>query len=301
MIKINNLCKSFGKKVVLNNLNLTIKDGAIFGLVGINGAGKSTLLRILAGVYYPTSGEVIYEESSQQMEKPNIFYLSDDPFIQGSESINSLIEFYQTFYNLDVSKFNEYFRLFKLDKAIENQNLSTNINKFSKGMKRQLFLCIALAIAPKYLFLDEAFDGLDPLARLIFKRIILQILEEKETTVIISSHSLRELEDICDYYGLLDGGDIGNTGDIEERKNNYQKYQLAFNNPVDKNDFEHLDIVMFSKVGRIIKVICRGDEQQIYQELVKMKPLIIDKLEIDFEEMFIIEVENGGQLTNEKQ
>lgn len=301
MIKINNLCKSFDEKIVLNNLNLTIKDGTIFGLIGINGAGKSTLLRILSGVYDPTSGEVIYDDVPNKRPAQDIFYLSDDPFIQNTDNIKSLIEFYHPFYKFDIAKFHEYFQLFKLDQAIANQKLATNINKFSKGMKRQLFLCIALAIAPKYLFLDEAFDGLDPLARLIFKRIILKLLEEKEMTIIISSHSLRELEDICDCYGLLDGGDISNTGNIEERKENYQKYQLAFSTPVDKSDFKNLDIVLFRQLGRITKIICEGEDQAIYQELLKMKPLIIDKLEIDFEEMFIIEVEKRGQLTNEKQ
>ena len=163
-------------------------------------------------------------------------------------------------------------------------------------MKRQLFIALALAIAPKYLFLDEAFDGLDPLARLIFKRELNDLLEEKQMTVIISSHSLRELEDICDSYGLIDCGKITNTGSIEDRKLLYHKYQLAFLDEKEKSDFEDLDIVSFNKVGRIIKLVIRGDEEECNKKLEKYNPLLIDKINIDFEELFIIEVESKGYI-----
>ena len=231
--------------------------------------------------------------------KKNIFFLPDEPYSAHSETVNSLLDFYKIMYDFETETFIKYVKLFKLDEAIGANYLNANISKFSKGMKRQLLICIALAIAPKYLFLDEAFDGLDPLARLTFKKIILERMEETEMTVIISSHSLRELEDLCDLYGLLDGGVIDNTGGIEQSKESYQKYQLAFEDEKSKEYFENLNIVSYNRLGRIVKIIVKGDHEENYQKIVALKPLVLDKLPIDFEELFIIEVESKGYLKNE--
>lgn len=301
MIEIKGLTKSFGNKIVLNDLNLTIPSHTIFGLVGINGAGKSTLLRILSNAYDKTSGEVLIDGKpvSDVESKKNIFFLPDEPYSTHSETVSSLLDFYKIMYDFETETFTKYVKLFKLDEAIGTNYLNANISKFSKGMKRQLSICIALAIAPKYLFLDEAFDGLDPLARLTFKKIILERMEETEMTVIISSHSLRELEDLCDLYGLLDGGVIDNTGGIEQSKESYQKYQLAFEDEKSKEYFENLNIVSYNRLGRIVKIIVKGDPEENYQKIVALKPLVLDKLPIDFEELFIIEVESKGYLKNE--
>ena len=163
-------------------------------------------------------------------------------------------------------------------------------------MKRQLFIALAIAISPKYLFLDEAFDGLDPLARLIFKRELTELIEEKKITVIISSHSLRELEDICDKYGLLDGGKIESSGNIIDSKEKYHKYQLAFNEDLDIDAFKEFDIASFNKVGRIIRIVVKGEEDEIMDKINKLNPMLVDKIDIDFEELFIIEVEGKGYL-----
>ena len=163
-------------------------------------------------------------------------------------------------------------------------------------MKRQLFICIALAICPKYLFLDEAFDGLDPLARLVFKKLIIELVEENDMTVIISSHSLRELEDICDNYCLIDNGVIQSSGSIEEQKNKYHKYQLAFNKNISKEDLENLNIVSYNKVGRVIKIVCEGEKEELETIIANLNPLFYDEIDIDFEELFIIEVERKGYM-----
>lgn len=292
MIKIENLNKSFGTKNVLKNLNLEIKDGEVFGLVGINGAGKSTLLRTICGVYKPELGKVSIDNINV-FENPNIkkdiFFLADDPYFPINSTAQSVLNFYKSFYKINHKRFYDIISKFNLD-------ITRTINNYSKGMKRQLYIALALAIAPKYLLLDEAFDGLDPLARLIFKRSLNEVLEEKQITVIISSHSLRELEDICDSYGLLDNGTITNTGSIEDRKAIYHKYQLAFSNELNKEDFSDLDIVSFNRLGRIIKVVIRGDEDEITNKLKNYNPLLIDKINIDFEELFIIEVERKGYI-----
>ena len=300
MIDIKNLCKSFGKKEVLKGLSLNIKDNSIFGLVGINGAGKSTLLRILSGVYRQDSGEVLYDglAANDLLVKGDIFYLPDEPYYPANATVETLVDFYNVFYTLNKENFDKYFKLFGLDKALKEVKAKKNytINNFSKGMKRQLFICIALAIAPKYLFLDESFDGLDPLARLQFKRLLIEISSEKNMTVIISSHSLRELEDICESYGLLDDGEIVSSGGIDETKSLYHKYQLAFEREIFIEDFKDLEIVSFNKIGRVYKIVCKGEEEYCYNAIMKMNPLLIDRINIDFEELFIIEVESKGYI-----
>lgn len=300
MIKITNLSKSFGTKQVLNNLNLTIKDNSIFGLIGINGAGKSTLLRLLSSVYDADEGDIYYDDESHKYlnVRQDIFFLADNPHSEICKTIDEVLEFYSVFYEVDKEKFYQYLNEFNFDKQALSSK--SNINKFSKGMQRQVYLCIALSIAPKYLLLDEAFDGLDPLARLTFKKIVISLMETNNITIIISSHSLRELEDICDCYGLLDGGVIESSGDIESSLNQYHKYQLAFENDFDESLLQHLKIVSFEKVGRVMQIVFSGDETQIETSLLSLNPIIMDKLTIDFEELFILKVKKEGYINYEK-
>ena len=172
------------------------------------------------------------------------------------------------------------------------------MKNFSKGMKRQVFISLALAIKPKYLFLDEAFDGLDPLARLEFKRSLVDLVEDKKTTIIISSHSLRELEDICDSYGLIDNNQISSHGLISESIAKVHKYQVAFNEIPSKEMFD-IDFITYHQDSRIIKVVVDDDYETFTKKISKYNPILIDEIAIDFEELFIIEVERRGHL-NEK-
>ena len=212
MIEIKDLCKSFGDKQVLLDLNLNIEDGKVMGLVGINGAGKSTLLRTLCGVYKADSGSITVD-GEKSYENPNIkkdfFFLPDDPYYDLNSTPASILKLYKAMYKVDEAKYNEYLDHFKI-------NPKMKMSKFSKGMKRQTFISLALAIHPKYLVLDEAFDGLDPLARLKFKRELVDMISDYNSTVIISSHSLRELEDICDTFALLDKNHIVSSGNLSE-------------------------------------------------------------------------------------
>ena len=291
MIEIRNLCKSFKDKEVLRNLNLTIKDGEVFGLVGINGEGKSTLLRLISGIYKADSGYVLVDDvDAYENEdiKKHFFFLPDEPYYGTNTTPRSLVEIYKTFYPLDERKYFNYLDYFKLPS-------DKKMNNFSKGMKRQVFVSLALAIKPKYLLLDEAFDGLDPLARLACKRAIIELVEEKQTTVIISSHSLRELEDICDSYGLLDNMEISSSGDIVEATHSIHKYQVAFSE-VPIFDNETLGFKKYSIDGRIAKIFTNDDYETFEKKISGYKPLIIDEIAIDFEELFILEVESRGYL-----
>jgi len=291
MIEIIGLKKSFKDKEVLNNINLKIEDGKVFGLVGINGAGKSTLLRLLCGVYKADNGSILIngeEVYENEKVKKDIFFLPDEPYYSNNTTPLSLKDIYKVFYNLDEEKYLQYIDLFKLP-------LKKSMNKFSKGMKRQVFISLALAIKPKYLLLDEAFDGLDPLARLTFKRALIDLIDECNSTVIISSHSLRELEDICDSYGLLDNKNISSNGSIDEALTSVHKYQIAFNEEMDQEDFD-IEFKTFTKDGRIIKVVVKEDYDEFSKLISKYNPLLIDEIPIDFEELFIIEVESRGYL-----
>lgn len=295
MIEIKHLIKSFGDKKVLEDLDLVIENGKVFGLVGINGAGKSTLLRLLSGIYKADSGNIyidgedVYEN---EKVKKNIFFLPDEPYYDYNTSPTSLIGLYKTFYDFDTEKYFEYLNKFELP-------LKKSMHNFSKGMKRQVFVSLALAIKPKYLYLDEAFDGLDPLARLTFKRALIDLVSNNDTTVIISSHSLRELQDICDSYALIDKMSIASSGDISDALEKVHKYQIAFENEPKKEDFD-FEYISYQQDMRIIKVVVRDNIEEFSKKIEKYNPLLIDEIPIDFEELFIIEVENRGYINGKR-
>ena len=291
MIEIKNLCKSFKEKEVLKDINLKIEDGKVFGLVGINGAGKSTLVRLLCGVYKADNGSILIDGNEvyeNEKVKKDIFFLPDEPYYSNNTTPLSLKDIYKVFYNLDEEKYLQYINSFQLP-------LKKSMNKFSKGMKRQVFISLALSIKPKYLLLDEALDGLDPLARLTFKRSLIDLIDECNSTIIISSHSLRELEDICDSYGLLDNKNISSSGEISEAIEKVHKYQIAFDKEMYEEDFD-FEFKNFTKDRRIIKLVVKEDYEEFSKLISKYNPLLIDEIPIDFEELFIIEVESRGYL-----
>lgn len=296
MIEVKNVYKNFGDKSVLDNVSFKIEDGKIFGLVGINGAGKSTLLRIMSGVYKAEQGEVLYDGQNVYNNpnvKKDIFFLSDNPYYPKNWTVDKFLNFYNTYYDVNMATFNKLLKEFNLP-------LNKTINNFSKGMKRQLFIALTIAISPKYLLLDEAFDGLDPLARLIFKRALFEALDNKRMTVIISSHSLRELEDLCDLYGILDNRKIMYSGDLGEDKANINTYQIVFNNEKSKEDFKNFNVIHFSRTGRVLKLVIKGNKNDVMNELNKMKPLLLEIIPLNFEDLFIYQVNKKGYMEDEK-
>ncbi len=301
MIEIKNVSHGFGKKQVLQNVNLTLNEGSIMGLVGINGAGKTTLLRLISGVYVPKSGAITIDgiDNRKESAKKNLFYLPDDPYYTTYSTGNSLYEMYKVFYpRLDKKVFEELLNSFGL-------SAKKPLRNFSKGMKRQLYIALALAVNPKYLLLDEAFDGLDPLARLSFKKVINQAAEEKGTSVLISSHSLRELEDFCDCYALIDNKTVSSSGDIAERVDRYCKFQLAFAEEPKEEWFQGLPIVSKECNGRFVRLILEGREDEMQEKLSTLSPAVLEQMNMDFEEVFIQEVRlsergNGGNEEGQK-
>ncbi len=290
MIETINLSKSFGSKTVFNNTDITVEKGSICGLVGINGAGKSTLLRILSGVMRQDGGEVkINGESVYENErvKSKIFFLPDDPYYDTGVTGEKLKKMYSVFYDFDGEIFEYYTSKFSLD-------LKRPIRNFSKGMKRQLFISVALACRPEYLFLDEAFDGLDPLARLEFKRGLIK-MPENGCTVIIASHSLRELEDICDSFILIDETNVRVSGNIEKALSNIFKLQLAFRENIQPENLP-FEYIRAEVSGRVITVVARGNKAEITAKISEMKPLIMEEIPMNLEDLFIEEVQERGYL-----
>ena len=293
MIKINSLSHRLGAKTVLCDVDLTVNDGSIVGIVGINGAGKSTLLRLLSGVYIPDGGSVSYDGAppTDPKVRQDIFFLPDDPYYTSSSTPQSLFELYHSFYpNADRDEFNRILSLY----GINNKEKMRN---FSKGMRRQTFIALALAIRPKYLLLDEAFDGLDPLARKVFKEHIGQMAEQSGTSVIISSHSLRELEDFCDTFALIDKNTVRSHGDIASHVERLCKFELAFTSPVPKELFDSIPQCTASIRGKFVTVVMEGDPEQCQTVLLGLHPAIIEQMPLDFEEAFIHDVnKNRGDI-----
>ena len=291
MLKINNVSKSFKDKKVLDDLSLNINDSSIFGLVGVNGAGKSTLLRCVAGIYKVDKGNIELNDidtyENEEIRK-DIFFVSDDPYYPMSANLYTLKDFYSSYYQIDESIYQKVLNSFNLQ---ENKAISS----FSKGMKRQAMLLFALSIKPKLLLLDEAFDGLDPLVRLNLKRSLYEYMQDNNSTVIISSHNLKELEDVCDSYGILQDGKINTYGDLLESKSNINKYQLAFKKDIDEKVFDDFDILHKHKEGSIYTLVIKGNKEEVIDKLKKLKPVILDSLTVNFEELFIYEYEGGNK------
>lgn len=285
MLEIKNVTKAFKDKSVLDDVYLNIDHGSIFGLVGVNGAGKSTLLRSVAGIYSLDDGLVLFEGLDTHIDveiRKRIFLVSDDPYYPYGSSIKSLKMFYKSFYDFDEEVYQKYLNLFKLSET-------DNISNFSKGMKRQALLLIALACKPELLLLDEAFDGLDPIVRVHIKNALSDLIEDNNSLIIISSHNLKELEDICDSYGILENGHIETYGDLLESKANINKYQLAFKEEVDIEMFKGFDVLYKNMEGRIVTLVIKGNREDVSKKLEALNPLILDVLNVNFEELFIYE------------
>ena len=292
MIEITNLSHSLGAKTVLRKINLEIPDNTVLGIVGINGAGKSTLLRLLAGVYLPDSGYIRYDGRSpaDAETRRDIFFLPDDPYYSAFMTPYTLFDFYKTFHSaMDRETYDRLLGAYKIDPMGKMRN-------FSKGMRRQVFISLALAVKPKYLLLDEAFDGLDPLSRRIFKDAIISLVEEGKTTVLIASHSLRELEDFCDRFILIDANQIKSQGDISEHVGRLCKFELAFTEAVTEEIFAGLPIVSLIIMNRFVQIVLEGDSDEIRAKLEALSPAVMDEMPLDFEETFIHDVRKEGMM-----
>ena len=291
MISAKNVTMEFDGFSALKDLSCEIPDGVIYGLVGSNGAGKSTFLRLLSGVYRPKSGEItvngekLYENP---MVKKDILYVPDELYFLPQASMNTMANFYAAAYeNFSRERFKQLTETFGL-------NPEANINTFSKGMKRQVATVLALSAMPKYLFFDETFDGLDPVMRNLVKQVIYNDVLERNTTTIITSHSLRELEDTCDQLALLHKGGIVFESDIQELKTSLFKIQVAFDAMFDRSKFDGIQILDYTQMGSVATFIARGNRDDVVANIRAMDPIILDVLPLNLEEVFVYEMEALG-------
>lgn len=296
MIRIENLSKKYDKVNVLDNLNCTIKDGSIYGLVGSNGAGKSTLLRLINGIFIPDTGTILIDEQEvfeNETLKQELVFVPDDLFFYPSYTLLDTAKYYQAMYKkFDMEYLKKLASTLKLD-------LNRKISTFSKGMKRQCALICALATHAKYMFFDETFDGLDPVIRNTMKKIIAKQMDTDNTTIVMTSHNLRELEDICDNLGLLHKGGILFESDIDTIKTNMHKVQISLKNDFSKDSFKDLEVLSYKKLGSVATLIINDKTGEAKKKLEKLDPIILDFLPLTLEEVFIYEMEALGYEFNQ--
>jgi len=291
MIKVKNVAKKFENFTALEDLNLKIEKGSIYGLVGPNGAGKTTLMKSIAGIYRLDNGEILIEDkvSYENVDvKNDVIYISDDLFFFNNFSISQMAELYKRVYtNFDIERFNKLKEVFNID-------IKRNVNKLSKGMQKQVAFWLAISAKPKVLLLDEPLDGLDPVMRRKVLSIIMQDVEEFNTTVMISSHNLRELEDICDHVGIMSHGKMIIQRRLDDLKTETHKLQVAFSDSKFPEELsKKFNLLKLSQLGTVFSTILKGDKDEIIKEYKKFNPVILDIIPLTLEEIFIYEV--GGE------
>lgn len=289
MIQVHNVTKTFHDFKALDDASLNVKKGAIYGLVGPNGAGKSTIIRHITGIYRPDAGtilvdgEPVYENPAI---KSKIAYIPDDLFYYMQADTMEMKRLYQGIYkNFDAALFEKLREFFP---AIDTKR---SIRKLSKGMQKQVLFWLSICTMPELLILDEPVDGLDPVMRRQIWSIILSEATERETTILVSSHNLRELEDVCDHVGIMHQGKIMIERSLSDLQGSVSKIQVAFQEgmPSLPKEFE---ILHMSNTGRVYTLIVKGDPLAAKKMLESMNPMLIDILPLTLEEIFIYEM--GG-------
>jgi len=292
MITAVNVTKHFGEVTAVNDINVTVKNGEVFGLIGTNGAGKSTFLRMAAGVLKPDSGKILVEDKTvyeNPSAKADIFYISDEQYFLPNATPQEMAVFYADYFPA--------FNRARFKEMLENFQLKPNrkINTFSKGMKKQLSILLGVCTNTKYLFCDETFDGLDPVMRQAVKSIFAGELSERDFTPVIASHNLRELEDICDCVGILHQGGVLMQKDLEEMKLNIHNIQCVFQNAEEEaTALGLLDIVKAEKRGSLNIITVRGSEKEVFNKINMFSPVFAEILPLTLEEIFISETEVVG-------
>jgi len=291
MICAEQVTMKFGQFTALDHLQCSIPRGFVYGLVGSNGAGKSTFMRLIAGVYRPYAGQVTVEgvpvyDSPEVKEK--VVFVPDDLFFLPHASMDRMAELYEANYaKFNRTRYAELSDGFGLDRK-------ANIGTFSKGMRRQAAIILALSTMPDYILFDETFDGLDPVMRNLVRKVIYGDVEERNATAVISSHSLRDLEDTCDQLALLHKGGLIFESDIENLKTNLFKVQFAFAGDYDKHVLDGVEVLSWVKKGSVANAIVRGDREAVRAKLTADSPLLLDILPLTLEEIFIHEMEALG-------
>ena len=287
MIEIRNLVKKFDSVIAVNNLSVTFSEG-VYGIIGENGAGKSTLLRLISNVYLKDEGEILVdgEDNSNYSANKKIFFLSDNPYYERISTIKQTVSLYNSIFDLNEDKCFKILEQFDLP-------IDRRISTFSKGMRRQLFIAIALSMNVKYLLLDEVFDGLDVLILDVIKNLIIQSAEDK--VVIVSSHNASVLQNLCNNFIILTKGKIENNGSLEDLASTYMKYQIV-GSDIDKQSLEAfgINVIQLTTLGSIIHLIT-DKEINIDEFKNRFNPYIIENIILTNEEILKINLLVGKE------
>ena len=297
MITATDFTKKFDSKTAVDCLNISIGQGKIYGRVGTNGSGKSTFLRTVSGVYYADGGNVFVDDEpvyENVKAKNKVFFVSDDMFFLPNGSMDDMSRMYMGLYpTWSQEKYENLSGRFPIDKTARVKN-------FSKGMRRQAAIILALSCQPKYLLLDEAFDGLDPVIRVAVRKLIAEEVQERDMTVIISSHNLRELEDFCDTVGILHQGKLIMQHTMDALSDRFCKVQVAFakDSGVDAEKFENEKILSVKKSGSVYTIACAMGCDEAEKFMSNYNPIFVDYIPLTLEEVFVYEMEAIGYDTN---
>lgn len=292
MIELKDIDKTFSDIHAIDHISGTIHNGMIFGLIGSNGAGKSTLMRMISGIVKPDSGEILSDGKTVYENpeiKSQICFLADSPYFLPNADILRMRDYYAMIYpTFDRKRFDSLVRRFGLDSK-------RRISTLSKGMKKQVNILLGLCSGTKYLLCDETFDGLDPLVRQAVKSLFAAEIINRDFTPVISSHNLRELEDICDSIGLLHRGKLLLTKDLDQIKRNICKLQCVFRNSCrEQKLIRSLHILKLERTGSLLTLTVRGELSEVLQLAQAEAPLFVEALPLTLEEIFISETEAAG-------
>ncbi len=289
MIKVKNVTKYFDDFKVLDNLSLNVPKGAIYGLVGPNGAGKTTIINHINGVLKPLRGEItinaepVYENVKI---KQTVINIADDWFYYSTYTVKQMANFYKNIYpQFNSERYEAIKEVFKIDEKRQ-------IRKLSKGMKKQVAFWLSLSAMPEVLILDEPLDGLDPVMRKQVLNLVIADVTDREMTVLVSSHNLRELEDICDWVGIIHEGRMIMEKPLDDLKGAVHKYQLILDENIAEKLSENKNVLHISKTGSVYSVIMRGEADSTHEKLKELSPHLCERISLTLEEVFIYEL--GG-------
>lgn len=291
LITAKNVVKKFDKFTALNHFNMNVPEGSIYGLVGPNGSGKTTTIKHLIGMYKQDEGEILVNDEKvydNEKVKSKIAYISDDLYFFHGYSIKDMAKFYSKIYkDFSFEKFNDLQKVFNID-------IKRKVNKLSKGMKKQVAFWLTISCSPEIMILDEPIDGLDPIMKENVWKILLEEVKKRKMTVIISSHNLKELENVCTNIGIMKNGEMVLEKELEKKDNNIQKVQIVFSNNSQISKIrEKLSILKEEKVGSVYYFIVKGEQKEIEDILNKYKLTLMEFLPLSLEEVFMFE--NGGE------
>jgi ABC-2 type transport system ATP-binding protein len=288
MIEIKNVTKTFDGFTALHDVSLTVPSGSVYGLVGPNGAGKSTLIRCLTGIYRPDKGELkadgqnVWENAAL---KSRIAAIPDDWYYFMQANVRDMMHFYKGFYpQFSMERYEKLKEVFNIDEK-------RTIRRLSKGMQKQVAFWLTMCCMPDYLVLDEPVDGLDPVMRRQVWSLVMNDVSERGTTVLVSSHNLRELEDVCDHVGILERGTVLLERSLAQLQDNMVKLQVVFPDGMNEVPAD-LPVLHASRIGRIHTLIMRMSAEEASHLLMKYSPLLVDAVPLTLEEIFIYEL--GG-------